>query len=859
MDFIDLSILNSFYIKLRTRAYYDNTLFFLKKNIILFEKEKEDRLFKLYILVNKYIKTKDCSIFDCYLSQSLIRPYPKDVSIKKDISSNDEEFINESYIDSCLLVFDAPVEIYILDLIATTYLLKLDDFFLKPELRDSYTYRIDDSLLTKNRKIRPYSKTIFKNYSCGYSSWYKNAFKEINKQVANGKKLIIFKGDFEKFYFKNSLCFSESQLDKIPYLDLICHIFKHYSHKLKMFANINGDCFAPVGFLSSVLLMETIGSKYDKKICKSNEYFYYGRYADDFIIVYEYNDLYGEDFSRYLNNSFVYNKLNIKKVSKSIVKSKEDIDIALYKMKAASTSCVDFITNPSSIEFRLDQIPTMDFLDSFSIPSVFKLKRFLKDEIACLKLTGLESNENENFVNLLKILFSGKECLKYFKLWFDLFQYLYLKNDTELFNNIANQIEESIGSISSDFQSDFYKVSGDSIKKQFYEILNISKNSVEFIETSKISNEATDEEKFSYLRSLPYIVSPAEIMTYFPFENFDSVLRIYRQVNGFSKKVVHYFLKKENNYNIIYFSKKTKERHLSKPKIGLIMNNHKEVDVIKTIKINDHLSNGKNLGNLIKIFREARSYNLDYIIGPECYIPYSWIGIVSYLCDKYSVTLICGLQFTKVPKKSIVINNVAVFKKFSSSGLSYVLPIIREKNYYSPHEDLYMASNGFMPRVNDNKTIYFIKDDFMIYSVLLCYEITYLSQRAIFNKNVDCLFVPVFNRDTNYFDAIVTSFSRDAYCYIVESNSSQYFGSSLIGPFKSEAKTIASGKGGMNVRLIATEIDVKYLRRIKKTYYKVLENMVGVCLKCTLSCKYNYNECSKLKFFDLWKWKAPTR
>ena len=74
-----------------------------------------------------------------------------------------------------------------------------------------------------------------------------------------------------------------------------------------------------------------------------------------------------------------------------------------------------------------------------------------------------------------------------------------------------------------------------------------------------------------------------------------------------------------------------------------------------------------------------------------------------------------------------------------------------------------------------------------------------------------------WNKDTNYFDNIVRSASRDLHCYIIQSNTSKYGHSCIIAPKKTEESNPVFIKGGVNATLLVEEIDFDRLRRFQRT------------------------------------------
>jgi hypothetical protein len=110
-----------------------------------------------------------------------------------------------------------------------------------------------------------------------------------------------------------------------------------------------------------------------------------------------------------------------------------------------------------------------------------------------------------------------------------------------------------------------------------------------------------------------------------------------------------------------------------------------------------------------------------------------------------------------------------------------------------------------------------------------CFELSDITHRVLFKSEIDLLFACVWNRDTNYYQHILESTVRDLHCYTVQANTSQYGGSCVLQPTKTESKTLVYVKGGENSCVLTTKLDIKALREFQykskpgsKDYFKHL-------------------------------------
>lgn len=105
------------------------------------------------------------------------------------------------------------------------------------------------------------------------------------------------------------------------------------------------------------------------------------------------------------------------------------------------------------------------------------------------------------------------------------------------------------------------------------------------------------------------------------------------------------------------------------------------------------------------------------------------------------------------------------------------------------------------------------------FSLLICSELTNISHHAALRGNVDALFVPEWNQDTETFNALVESAALDIHAYIIQCNDRQYGDSRIRGPFKDSWKCdVLRVKGGITDYCVIGEIDVHALRQFQSSY-----------------------------------------
>jgi hypothetical protein len=181
--------------------------------------------------------------------------------------------------------------------------------------------------------------------------------------------------------------------------------------------------------------------------------------------------------------------------------------------------------------------------------------------------------------------------------------------------------------------------------------------------------------------------------------------------------------------------------------------------------------------------------------------------------------MVLGLEY--VNRGDVAYNYIAVLLPIESNGYTTCFVHLRQKKYYSPGEiEFVRGHHKKIPQSNNVKYELFHWRS-CYFSVYNCFELTNISDRALFKSKVDFIVATEFNRDVKYFSNIVDAWSRDIHCYIVQVNSSQYGDSRIISPSKSEIKDLVCVKGGMYPILIVDTLDIEKLRQFQIRDYNL--------------------------------------
>ena len=150
-------------------------------------------------------------------------------------------------------------------------------------------------------------------------------------------------------------------------------------------------------------------------------------------------------------------------------------------------------------------------------------------------------------------------------------------------------------------------------------------------------------------------------------------------------------------------------------------------------------------------------------------------------------------------------------------GLNELLSRLKNENAGSfcglyVFKDISYSSEEVLKNTDDKDYYNRISWNGITFASYNCFELSDIKHRTLFKSEIDVLFACVCNKDTNYYQDILGSAVRDLHCYVVQSNASQYGGSCVLRPVKTEDKIMLYVKGGDNTGILITEIDVAGLR-----------------------------------------------
>jgi len=224
------------------------------------------------------------------------------------------------------------------------------------------------------------------------------------------------------------------------------------------------------------------------------------------------------------------------------------------------------------------------------------------------------------------------------------------------------------------------------------------------------------------------------------------------------------------------------------------------------------------LYELNQILNQAIKNKCDLIIFPENSIPFHWMPILTDFSRRSEIGIIGGVEHIANENKEVY-NYVTVILPFMLNDYRNAFVDFRLKKDYSHSEKHFIEGHtGYMiPKDQmEKEKLRMYQWKGMFFSVFNCFELADISKRALFKGNVDFVVSVEHNKDVNYFSNISESVVRDIHSYFIQVNTSQYGDSRIVKPSATATKDIAKIKGGENVSLLTSTIDIKSLRDFQK-------------------------------------------
>ncbi|MBD3842332.1 MAG: RNA-directed DNA polymerase [Campylobacterales bacterium] len=506
--------------------------------------------------------------------------------------------------------------------------------------------------------------------------------------------------------------------------------------------------------------------------------------------------------------------------------------------------------------------------------NILSISRNLSQMIRIVLIINHKDSEIEKYNEHLKDIFIGINLLELSKLWEKLFLYLILSRSFQLLKKIVIDILKTIDNLehhdselTNKLKSDLLRYLANSLLMSASLDIKVFKNSIqpflelktkdfysslyELITTKYIDEYSTyminsnlirqyfirypllsfsNDEKHSFIdKSLVLKKLKIEIVQqkikYSPrfihyhevllFEKFthkkyavNEVFEKYRSYNNSAPNKSKY---PSMDNNLMIVSSTSESKNL---KIGMANINVNPQNSFDSMMGNPNLSS-KRLNDIYQVLNMAKLTNCDMVIFPEISIPIYWLQEIVEFSKRNEMAIIFGIEHLSYRKN--VCNYAVAALPFRDGVYKNVFVDFELKSLYSPEEKKIIEGYGYkVPAEKGKKTkkIYKYKENY--FSVFNCYELTDISYRASLVGKVDFVIAIEHNKDTNYFSNIVGSVARDIHAYIIQVNDAKYGDSRITQPAKTEQMDLAKIKGGEDVALLTSTLNVKRLRAFQK-------------------------------------------
>lgn len=214
---------------------------------------------------------------------------------------------------------------------------------------------------------------------------------------------------------------------------------------------------------------------------------------------------------------------------------------------------------------------------------------------------------------------------------------------------------------------------------------------------------------------------------------------------------------------------------------------------------------------LYRMLNDAERNKVDLLVMPELAIPVSWLPFMVARARRNEIGLVFGLEHWVVD--GVAYNLIIEALPFKNGKYKSCVMTARIKNHYAPSEqDMLESLRISEPKKPSGYSYHKVQWNGLAFATYNCFELADITHRALFKSELDLLIACVWNKDIHYYEHILEATVRDLHCYVVQSNTSQYGGSCVLQPSKTETKTMLYVKGGKNACILTIDLDIQALR-----------------------------------------------
>lgn len=721
------------------------------------------------------------------------------------------------------MFIDMPIEFYLVDILFTMDLYKSID---NSTLEYAYGNVYDKNLEFVDEPLN--NLLLFGNHAVNYKKW-KNSIYEKD----SAKEKIIVKLDIERCFYNFKFNDFIKKYLHCNYLDnsvtkIMANIYRYYTKivneemplgYLKYEVN---EVTLPIGLFSSYSILNILLSPVDHYFAKNS--FIYARYVDDILIVKEttieekidkekliYN-LWPDIFI--LNDNKLHLNYDLMDCDGLPINTDKIEIIHLGKHKNIS----NFTKKVKKIFFPSLECDNELELGESSIESDYTYStEFLKQKV-CSGINCNDINLKQNTIDFIMNL-KAEECINLYSLWDEIISFFI---EVKGKDKIRKKISSAINKINLDSDVKLINKLIEQLKKELKYCINSKNVSYDKYLLNKIDQNKIIEyidgiyKNNNTIEFFPINISIDEVTYYLVIyqsvnDNIISKsLNLFHKINNYAKNGDIINKKDVGNKKYIYstniridnyFEQIYPTEEYNKPIINVAVANmcitEKEIE---DYDFKNDFPNSFTLQDIKNLMYAAKNNGATMIVFPEFCLPNKYAFDLIKYSRNIDMSFVCGLTH-------VINNNKA--KNFVLVRDCYLdLVIIKEKNYFADYEKLLCVKNGCMYDEPSNPFYYVVDNGNYKYSIMTCFEATNIFDRALLCDEIEILYMPVCNRDTNYFSNIISSYSRDASCFIVQSNINNYGDSRITGPYSQVKSDIVKLKGGKNHYFVIGEINL---------------------------------------------------
>lgn len=209
-----------------------------------------------------------------------------------------------------------------------------------------------------------------------------------------------------------------------------------------------------------------------------------------------------------------------------------------------------------------------------------------------------------------------------------------------------------------------------------------------------------------------------------------------------------------------------------------------------------------------------------YFILPELALPARWFMRTAQKLQGRGISLITGIEYLHTGKTHV---RNQVWAALSHDGLGFPSMMVYRQDKQRPalHEEQELQRLAGLEMKPDKiwESPPIVQHGDFRFALLICSELTNISYRAALRGEVDALFVPEWNPDTETFNALVESAALDIHAYVIQCNDRQYGDSRIRAPSKdSWRRDVLRVKGGIDDYCVSGVIDIHALREFQSSH-----------------------------------------